>query len=190
MKKDNQRLSEYITVSNYSIVIEPSKDMQTYAGKVTIKAEITKPTKEIQLHSKNSEIKTSSICIGTQCLLPKVSENKETETITLEIQKEIKGDIEIHIEFNGKITEDLAGIYRSKYEHEGKTKHIITTQCEAPYARRIFPCFDEPNKKATFDISVIIDKHLEAVSNMSIKSEQIEKSKKKVQFKTTPKMSS
>ncbi|MBS3083644.1 M1 family metallopeptidase [Candidatus Pacearchaeota archaeon] len=190
MKKDNQRLSEHITASNYSIIIEPSKDMQTYAGKVTIKAEITKPTKEIQLHSKNSEIKTSSICIGTQCLLPKVSENKETETITLEIQKEIKGDIEIHIEFNGKITEDLAGIYRSKYEHNNKTHYLITTQCEAPYARRIFPCFDEPNKKATFDLTVIIEKHLEAVSNMQIKSQFTKNNNKTIQFKTTPKMSS
>src|SRR3989344_5847926 len=189
MKKDNQRLSEYITVSNYSIVIEPSKDMQTYAGKVTIKAEITKPTKEIQLHSKNSEIKTSNICIGTQCLLPKLKENKESETITLELQKEIKGDIEIHLEFAGKITEDLAGIYRSKYEHNKKTHYLITTQCEAPYARRIFPCFDEPNKKATFDLTVITEKHLEAVSNMQIKSQFTKDNKKTIQFKTTPKMS-
>src|SRR3989344_7004801 len=157
MKKQITRLSKDIIPSNYSIVIEPSKDMSSYVGKVTIKAEITKPTKEIQLHSKNSEIKTSNICIGTQCLLPKVSENKESETITLEIQKEIKGDIEIHIEFNGKITEDLAGIYRSKYEHNNKTHYLITTQCEAPYARRIFPCFDEPNKKATFDLKEIIN---------------------------------
>src|SRR3989344_5712868 len=189
MKKDNQRLSEHITASNYSIIIEPSKDMQTYAGKVTIKAEITKPTKEIQLHSKNSEIKTSNICIGTQCLLPKLKENKESETITIELQKEIKGDIEIHIEFEGKITEDLAGIYRSKYEHSNKTHYLITTQCEAPYARRIFPCFDEPNKKATFDLKVIINQELRAVSNMLPKSESIQGNKKTVQFKTTPKMS-
>src|SRR3989344_3573320 len=189
MKKDNQRLSEHITASNYSIIIEPSKDMQTYAGKATIKAEITKPTKEIQLHSKNSEIKTSNICIGTQCLLPKLKENKESETITIELQKEIKGDIEIHIEFEGKITEDLAGIYRSKYEHNNKTHYLITTQCEAPYARRIFPCFDEPNKKATFDLKVIINQELRAVSNMLPKSESIQGNKKTVQFKTTPKMS-
>src|SRR3989344_8579808 len=100
MKKDNQRLSEHITASNYSIIIEPSKDMQTYKGKVTIKAEITKPTKEIQLHSRNSKIKTSTICVGTQCLLPKVKEDKESETISLEVQKEISGEIEIHIEFD------------------------------------------------------------------------------------------
>ena len=126
-KKEINRLSKYITPSNYSIILEPSKDMQTYEGKVTIKAIVSKPTKNIILHSKNSEIKTANICIGTQCLLPKLKENKESETITLEVQKNIQGDIEIYIEFQGKITDDLAGMYRSKYEHDGKTKHLITS---------------------------------------------------------------
>ena len=189
MKKQITRLSKDITPSNYSTVIEPSKDMSSYEGKVTIKANVLKQTKSIILHSKNHNIKTATICMGTQCLLPKLIIEEKSETIILENQKNIQGDIEIHIEFTGKITDDLAGIYRSTYEHKGRKEYLITTQCEAPYARRIFPCFDEPGKKATFDISVVIEKHLEAISNMSIKSEQIEKSKKTVQFKTTPKMS-
>ncbi|MEK6914968.1 MAG: M1 family metallopeptidase [Nanoarchaeota archaeon] len=189
MKKEILRLSEHITPSNYQISIEPSTDMSTYEGKVTIKAEITKPSKEIILHSKNSQIKTATICIGSQCLLPKLKENKESETISLEVQKEIAGDIEVHIEFTGKITEDLAGIYRSKYEHNSKTYYLITTQCEASHARKIFPCFDEPDKKATFDVTTIINKDLEAISNMQIQSENIEKNKKIVKFKRTPKMS-
>ena len=85
MKKEILRLSEHITPSNYQISIEPSTDMSTYEGKVTIKAEITKPSKEIILHSKNSQIKTAKICIGSQCLLPKLKENKESETISLEV---------------------------------------------------------------------------------------------------------
>ncbi|MEK6894870.1 MAG: M1 family metallopeptidase [Nanoarchaeota archaeon] len=189
-KKEIARLQDFVNPSHYTISIEPSKDMNSYKGSVQIKANISKPTKEIILHSKNSIIKTTTICVGTQCLLPKIKEDKDSETITLEVQKEIKGDIEIHIEFDGLITEDLAGIYKSKYEHKGKTEHIITTQCEAPYARRIFPCFDEPAKKATFDIIAIIEKNLKAISNTLPKSEKIENNKKTVTFKTSPKMSS
>ena len=190
MKKEMIRLSEHILPLHYSITIEPSIDMSSYKGTVQIKAKITKPIKNIKLHSKNSKIKTTTICIGTQCLLPKVNEDKDSETINLEVQKEISGDIEIHIEFDGIITEDLAGIYKSTYEYNGKKEYLITTQCEAPYARRIFPCFDEPDKKATFDISVVIEKHLEAISNMAIKSEKIENNKKIITFKTSPRMSS
>lgn len=191
MKKRNVRLSKTIIPISYDITIEPSEDMQSYNGKIIIKAKIIKQTKEIILHAKELEIKNATICVGTKCLLPQIKIKKEAETIILKNNNLIPaGEIEIHSEFGGKITDGLNGIYRSKYEYEGKTNYLITTQCEAPYARKIFPCFDEPDKKATFDISVIIYQNLKAISNMSIKSEITEKNKKKIQFKTTPKMSS
>ena len=189
MKKNQSRLSDEVIPSNYRITIEPSEDMVSFKGQVEIKAKITKPTKEIVLNAKSLEIKNATICVGTQCLLPEIKLNEEIETLTLKNIKKIPAEeIEIHLEFNGKISEGLAGIYRSKYQLGEKTQYIITTQCEAPYARRIFPCFDEPDKKATFDISVLIDKKLKAISNMQIKSETLE-DKKRVTFETTPKMS-
>lgn len=189
-KKEVVRLHDFVHPKHYTLSIEPNKEMNSYKGSVQIKANITKPTKDIILHSKNSKIKTTTICVGTQCLLPKLTEDKDSEIIRLEVLKEISGDIEIHIEFEGVITEDLAGIYKSTYEHKGKKEHLITTQCEAPYARRIFPCFDEPDKKATFDLTVKIEKNLKAISNTLPKSERIEENKKVIEFKTSPKMSS
>jgi len=188
-KKESSRLPDYIKPSNYNLKIEPSEDMNSYTGSVQIKAVIDKPTKNIILNSKNLEIKSATMCIGSQCLLPKSIIDKESETLILENQNAVKGEVEIDIEFSGKITEDLVGIYKSKYEHNKKSSHIITTQCEAPYARRIFPCFDEPNKKATFNLELVINKELKAVSNMLPESEKTEKGKKIVKFKTTPKMS-
>ncbi|MGV8142639.1 MAG: M1 family metallopeptidase [Candidatus Pacearchaeota archaeon] len=190
MKKVNSRLPDTVIPSNYELTLEPSADMLSFKGSVAIKARVTKPTKEIVLHAKDLIIKNTNICVGTQCLLPIVEINKEAETITIKNMKVIPAEeIELHLEFEGSISQGLAGIYRSKYELNGKTSYLITTQCESAYARRIFPCFDEPDKKATFDINVVIDKKLKAVSNMPIKSESIEGNKKKVIFKTTPKMS-
>ncbi|MEK6908976.1 MAG: M1 family metallopeptidase [Nanoarchaeota archaeon] len=189
MDKKVVRLQDFVIPLNYEISIEPSKNMDSYKGSVKIKVQINKPTKNITLHSKNSEIRTVTICVENQCILSKLKENKESETINLEVKKEISGYIEIHIEFIGKITEDLAGIYKSTYQYNGKKEHLITTQCEAPYARRIFPCFDEPNKKATFDITAIIEKNLNSISNMQVESEKVENGKKIVKFKKTPKMS-
>lgn len=189
IKKESNRLSDYIKPSNYRLKIEPSQDMNNYIGSVQIKATIQKPTKEISLNSKGLEIKTATICVGNQCLLPKLKENKESEIIVLENQKDISGEIEIHIEFKGLITQDLTGIYKSKYLQNKKEEYLITTQCEAPYARKIFPCFDEPDKKATFDLELTIEKKLKAISNTLPKFEKIENGKKLVKFKTTPKMS-
>jgi|SRR3989344_1378214 len=188
-KKESNRLPDYIKPNNYVLKIEPSKDMNSYCGNVQIKASIKKLSKNIILNSKYLEIKTATICVGNQCLLPKLKIEKNSETMILEVQNPIKGEIEIHIEFSGKITESLTGIYKSKYDNNDKTEYLITTQCEAPYARKIFPCFDEPDKKATFDLQLIIENDLKAISNMQIQSEQTENNKKIVKFKTTPVMS-
>ncbi|MGV8131022.1 MAG: M1 family metallopeptidase [Candidatus Pacearchaeota archaeon] len=188
-KKEVVRLNDFVIPSNYKILIEPAKDFNSYTGSVQIKANLTKPTKKIILHSKNLELSAATICVENQCLLPKLKENKELETISLENQKSIKGEIEIHIEFRGKLTNDLSGIYKSKYEYKGKEEYILTTQCEASYARKIFPCFDEPDKKAVFNLKIKIDKKFHAISNTPILNEKIENNKKVIEFKSTPKMS-
>jgi aminopeptidase N len=95
----------------------------------------------------------------------------------------------IIIEFENIIHDDLEGIYYSK---EGDNI-IISTQLEPDLARRVFPCFDDPNYKSTFDISVKIPKNsnnnLTCLSNMplEIKVNQLEFILYK--FKTTPVMS-
>ncbi|MEK6846740.1 MAG: M1 family metallopeptidase [Nanoarchaeota archaeon] len=185
----SQRLSNDIIPANYKITIKPDLKNFTYEGSVEITTVIKKPTNLITLHSKNLKIKNATVCVGTQCLLPKIKINGKLEQLTLiTANKIIPQNVEIHIDFAGEITDSLVGIYRSKYEYEGKAKYMLTTQCEAPYARRIFPCFDEPDKKSTFDLTVEIEKELQAISNMPIKTESTQNNKKTIQFKTTPKM--
>ena len=54
----------------------------------------------------------------------------------------------------------------------GKTKYLATTQFEAADARRAFPCWDEPAVKATFDVLLLVDRHHDAISNMSVISKK------------------
>jgi len=66
---------------------------------------------------------------------------------------------------------------------------LAATQFEATDARRAFPCWDEPDFKAVFATTLVIDPQFTAISNTSVVSESVEHSKKVVRFADTIKMS-
>lgn len=95
---------------------------------------------------------------------------------------------------------DMAGFYRSRYKPEatpaasvpkvGEFHFMFSTQFESCDARRAFPCFDEPNLKASFDVSIEIPEDQVALSNMPEKAVKESKDGRKVvSFERTPVMS-
>lgn len=99
----------------------------------------------------------------------------------------LSGEYTLEIKFTGKNTDKLAGWYRSRVV--GGEEYILTSQFEAADARRAYVCIDNPLYKATFSISMEIEKDLTAISNMPIKEEQLLGSKKRVLFEESPVMS-
>lgn len=68
---------------------------------------------------------------------------------------------------------------------------MASTNFEPIYARRVFPCFDEPKYKAIFDLSINHHEKFSAISNGNVKSISEPDSKGRVitSFESTPKMS-
>ena len=76
----------------------------------------------------------------------------------------------LRINFTGKINDSTAGFNRSKYlTATGDERYDGVTQFEPTFARKCFPCFDEPGFKAKFDLSLILPKQLTALSNKVLK---------------------
>ncbi|XP_056135374.1 aminopeptidase N-like [Lampris incognitus] len=71
----------------------------------------------------------------------------------------------LHTKFQGELADDLEGFYRSEYVEDGINKVVATSQMQATYARKVFPCFDEPAMKAIFNITLIHDRGTVALSN-------------------------
>ena len=194
MTKDNKkiRLSSDITPLYYNIVIKPDLESFVFTGNETIDIKVLKETNKITLHSKDINIekvelidKNKKIQFATNI---KYDEDKETATFIF--NNKISGKVKINIIFEGVINESLRGFYKSKYELNGITKHIATTQFEATDARRAFPCFDEPAHKSVFEVSLIIPGSHTAISNTLPKSiEEHEAGYKIVKFAPTPIMS-
>jgi tricorn protease interacting factor F2/3 len=91
----------------------------------------------------------------------------------------------VEVDFEGRVTDLLMGFYRAPYEGG----YVLTTQFEAIGARRMFPCIDHPNYKASFRVEVAIDKDLDVISNMPVEDIEERNGRKIVKFKETPRMS-
>lgn len=197
-KKISSRLTKDVLPKHYQLSVHPDLDSFTFAATEIITIELSKATKSLTLHSKDIEILSAFWERGKQELdAGKISYNTKNETVTFSFTKPIpKGSGKLHLEFRGLISEKLRGFYRSKYLHNGQTKHLATTQFESTDARRAFPCFDEPSHKAVFELSLIVPNHLTAISNTVEKPDNQtpagidhDENLKVIHFEPTPKMS-
>ena len=118
---------------------------------------------------------------------------EEDEKIVFESQETLsEGVYELYLEFNSEITNDLKGFYKSSYMSEdGEKKWIATTQFEPTAARSAFPCWDEPEYKAIFSMTIITDeKYLRVSNEMVVEEEKVENNKLRTKFADSMKMSS
>jgi puromycin-sensitive aminopeptidase len=85
------------------------------------------------------------------------------------------------------LNDKLHGFYRSTFRDADGVEHVVaTTQFEATHARRAFPCWDEPDFKARFAVTLVVPEDLMAVSNGSmVKEEPTGDGRKRVAFAET-----
>jgi|WetSurMetagenome_2_1015567.scaffolds.fasta_scaffold00374_4 puromycin-sensitive aminopeptidase len=190
--KISVRLPEYFVPKRYSITLFPNLDEFTFSGEEEVLLELLKPAKEIILHAVELEILSAGIKIRTKKLKAEnISYDAKAETATIKFETFIpKGEFKLALTFSGILNDKMRGFYRSKYKHEGKDQHMAVTQFESTDARRAFPSFDEPAKKAIFDVRLIVPEDHVAISN-TIETQVAEHSPgfKIVTFEPTPKMS-
>ncbi|MFA6515377.1 MAG: M1 family metallopeptidase [Candidatus Paceibacterota bacterium] len=185
------RLPSHISPINYKLTIRPDLESFTFSGHEIIKIKIDKEVNKITLHSKDIDIETASV--GNKKdkqFTSKITYDTENETVTLFFKNKIIGKSEINLVFKGIINEGLRGFYRSKYILNGEEKYLATTQFESTDARRAFPCFDEPEHKATFEVSLIIaDKHTAISNTLPVTTVEHGAGYKVVSFAPSPRMS-
>jgi len=180
----------YVIPINYELEFEPLFNNFTFNGIEIITVNLQRSADLIILDAAELKIKNCHVIQGTKIITAKPSLNEKDEKLTIKLAKKIKGKAKLCIEFSGILNDRLLGFYKSQYKDKGgKTKYLATTQFEAADARRAFPCWDEPAVKATFDISLLVDKHLDAISNMPIISKKTVDSKILYKFGRTPIMS-
>ncbi|MBM3303872.1 MAG: M1 family metallopeptidase [Candidatus Aenigmarchaeota archaeon] len=189
------RLGDGIRPMLYRIEFRPDLKKFAFSGKESIAIGVKKGTSRITLNSSGLKIKRFLVRQGNSTVKSRMRIDAKNELLTFSLGRMLeKGKAELEIEFDGVLNDHLCGFYRSKYKSKSqgkgaKEKYMAVTQFEAPYARMAFPCFDQPDMKATFDLTLVVDRRLQAISNMPVKRERIEGDKKLLEFQRTPVMS-
>src|SRR5579864_888088 len=184
-----QRLPEIARPDNYKLTFTPDLENAKFDGDETITVHVLKPTSKIVLNAVDIDFHEVTILSGGAQQKATVTPEKENEMVVLSVEKPLSdGPATVHITYSGILNSEMRGLYLGK---DDKGRKYASTQFESTDARRAFPSFDEPDYKATFDITAVADKGLAAISNQKIISDEPGPGDKHtVKFATTAKMSS
>ncbi|KAG6476954.1 hypothetical protein ZIOFF_066204 [Zingiber officinale] len=197
--KGQARLPKFAIPHNYNLSINVDLSNFTFLGVIEITIDIVSPTKYLVLNVVDLVVEQSSIWFSGDLLGGRGEELKHPSSIVEVKDDEILilgfdgilpiGKGILSIKYSGIINDESRGFYRSTYEQYGETQIMALTQFEPTYARRCFPCWDEPAFKATFTIKLEVPSKLVALSNMPVISENDNGIIKTVYFQESPIMS-
>lgn len=189
MSDPDFRLVKTVRPVHYDLHIDVDLDEWRFRGTEDIDLRVDRAARSLTLHAVDLDITAvratlpdGAVVTGSTTLDP------AAETATFVFPRQLPtGSVQLHLEFHGTILPRLRGFYRSQKDGA----RYAATQFEAADARRAFPCFDEPEFKARFALTLTIPTHLVAVANGAIERETpLGSGRKTVQFAATPPISS
>jgi len=164
---DPARLTRTVLPTRYDLVIETDADATRFNGEVTIDLDIVEPTTTIVLHAKELEVELVELTAAGGPVAAELAVDAARERISVVAAQELAaGPAALRLRFAAPVSSGLLGYYRSTYtDADGVPRVLAATQFEAPHARRAFPCFDEPEFKAVFLVTLVVADGLLAISN-------------------------
>jgi tricorn protease interacting factor F2/3 len=177
---------------HYTLHLEPDLETFVLTGWTEIVLKANEKIDEVFLHAVNLDIQECKFKANGEYEKAEFTQPDETShSFAVRIPREVEGEFHLSIGYKGEINDTMLGFYRSKYtDSDEQERFIAVTQFEEEEARKAFPCFDQPDMKATFDIEFVIDSELTGISNMPVEVEKpLAGNKKLVKFEQTPVMS-
>ncbi|XP_018338395.1 PREDICTED: aminopeptidase Q-like [Trachymyrmex septentrionalis] len=185
---------------HYNIELTPNleEDNSTFHGESNVKIVIYHASQNINLHSRELEINERATTLindkGTVYKPMKHIHDNVTNILTLNFENTLSpGFYILNLKFTGILSEVgfvQTGFMKFPYTNkEGNKMWVAATHFEPNGARRMFPCWDEPALKATFNISVMHHENHIVLSNMPIRQEWQRGDLILTHFNTTPIMS-
>ena len=174
------RLPSHLLPLHYDLYLHPDLSSGLFMGRVTIAIEATSPTSYFLVHTKHLDISDTRLSNedGEEVSYMRAFEYERNEFWVVQLEGEVEaGNYSLSMQFNGNLTRGITGFYKSVYTNRlGDKVSIATSKFQPTYARKAFPCFDEPSFKSTFTtVLVRPSQGYIALSNMPV-AEEVEES--------------
>lgn len=196
MSKTVSRLYNQFQPEHYDLVIKLDKASMKFSGTVIITGQkMGRPSKRITFHQNGLTITGARIDRITKDGLQPVSVSrtntqKTYDEVRVHTEENLRGGkYRVQLEFAGTITRQMNGIYPCYFELNGTQQMLLATQFESHHAREAFPCIDEPEAKARFDLTLHTDPDEAVIADTPIMQQQTQAGKLVTRFETTPVMS-
>lgn len=198
MAKTVKRLYETFQPTHYTLHIAPDSKTMHFTGTIEIKGKkVGRPSQRFTFHQNGLKI-TKATAIkhdkkGDETVdIVRINNQNTLHEVRLHSDKLLyPGDYTIYMEFEAPITRGMTGLYPCFFKHNGEEKVLLATQFESHHAREVFPCIDEPEAKATFDLSITAPSELTVLGNTPVKETTSPREGfTTTTFETSPRMSS
>jgi puromycin-sensitive aminopeptidase len=169
------RLPRTVVPRRYELTIEPDLGSATFAGREAVAVDVLEQVDEVVLNAVDLTIEEAWLSDEAGARVDAAPAlDAASERLTLRLADPVgPGRWTVHVGFRGTLNDKLKGFYRSVFtDADGVERVIGTTQMEPTDARLAFPCWDEPDLKAVFAVTLVVDDGLLAISNAGVVAEE------------------
>ncbi len=166
------KLPDTVVPLAYDLQLKLDATASTYSGTVAIDVRIAASTDLVWINATDlqvDDVRAVNVSASGDVIGGNVVAGN-TDVIGLRFARPLPaGDVRLTLRFAGTFsTTNVAGLFRQK----DRDDWYVLTQHEPMYARRAFPCFDEPRFRAAWRIVLTVPEGQRAFSNMPIDAER------------------
>ncbi len=165
---DPHRLPRSVLPRRYDLTMSIDVDGGGFSGTAVVEVDVVEATQHIVCNSLDLQIDEVVVeAEGSRLEVVDVRTDPGSERLAARLDQPLPvGPATVTFRFSGTFGDQLVGLYRSTFEtDDGDTATLAVTQFEAPHARRAFPCWDEPDFKAVFAVTLEHDDRFFSTSN-------------------------
>jgi aminopeptidase N len=178
MARSVRRLYKELKPNSYVLRLEPDTAAMTFTGNVTVRLKKTgRPSQRLTFHQHGLTVESARIIRSDkkgrrELPVARINNQNSLDEVRLHTNEMVySGEYEIHMTFRGRITRGMTGLYPCFFTVDGTEHVLLATQFESHHAREVFPCIDEPEAKATFQLSIVASKDQVVLSNTPVETQ-------------------